>query len=606
MCICFKKLIIILVLSALIAPYSVSVAETAGPQEDDAEKAAYTVQIEGLPTPSLEKELRSHLFLIKLQHSPRVSELVLKKRIQKDQEVIKRFFAAKGYFETTQSMTLQKDPHIIHLKIDPGPQYRIGGWIFRIKDDHTRNNPLPLPDLKKNKVNKGRSVKLQNILDFKDLILKNLSEKGYPFAKISHLQGVVHPKTKTLTLYVDLHPGQYTTFGPTHVEPLKNLDSTYVHNRLQWQEGEPFNSVKLEETRALLMETRLFNDLDMTYNEAKTHNGKTPVEIHAKEAKPRTVSLGAQYSTSERLGARASWHHRNAFGHGELFKSDLDYGSLESSGDFDLSLPDFFGYQRALLFNGSLKRKKTKSYTVVSAHLGVGFEQIINKRHKFFEGLNLVTETSKEKTRTLRSRLVTLPLGYHYDSTDDLLNPKQGERLHLSMTPGFGKLGRYNSIVTTKIYGSSYWSLDENRHNILAGWIRLGNLFGPPLESIPANMRLYAGGNSSVRGYGYQMLGPLDAEGIPTGGKTSLELGVEYRALIKKDWGATLFLEGGKVAARHQPSDFLFGAGMGVRYETRFGVLRFDVAFPFKRRKNASQKTVDAPFQIYASIGQAF
>lgn len=573
--------------------------------QDPHAQSYYEVRIEGLAHTSFESELKGHLNIIKLQSSPLVSPLVLKKRLQKDMETIKRFFASKGYFEASASFDSRKDPLIITLKIETGPQYRFNEWIF-----YTHKNdsapPLPLPIPKEGKVEAGKIVNLQKVLDFKDTILKKLSENGYPFAKIPRLVGHVNRDTKTLTVKVTIDSGEYVVFGETHIGTFRNLDSTYIKNRLQWGEGESFNTQKIEETRSLLTQTRLFSDLEITYDEESVHKGAAPITIHAKEAKPRTISLGAKYSSSERLGAQASWQHRNIFGKGEIFKSNIDYGSLESKANFDLTMPDFFNYQRSLMFSGEIKRKRTKSYNVAQATVGVGFEQIIDKKNKFSEGIGLLVEKTKQKDTTLSSSLITLPLGYGYDNTDDLTNPKKGERLNLSTTPAFGKLGRYNSLVTTKIYGSIYRPIDEREKKILAGWMRIGMLFGPSLESTPADMRLYAGGNSSVRGYGYQMLGPLDSDGTPTGGKTSLETGIEYRIHIKKDWGAVAFLEGGKVLPALQSSDFLSGAGIGVRYETRFGVLRGDIAIPLKRRKNATGKTIDAPFQIYASIGQAF
>jgi translocation and assembly module TamA len=573
--------------------------------QDTHDQSSYEVKIEGLANTPFENELKSHLSIIKLQSSPLVSSLVLKKRIQKDTEIIKRFFASKGYFEASASFDIRKDPLIITLKVETGPQYRFNEWIFYThRKDQT--HPLPLPTIKEGKVEEGKIVKLQKVLDFKALILKKLSENGYPFAKIPKLAGHLNRDTKTLTVKVTIDSGEHTVFGETQIRAFRNLDSTYIQNRLQWREGESFSTQKVEETRSLLTQTRLFSDLEIVYDEESVHKGAAPILINAKEAKPRTISLGAKYSSSERLGAQASWHHRNIFGKGEVFKSNIDYGSLESKATFDLIMPDFFNYQRSLLFSGEIKRKRTKSYNVAQANVGVGFEQIIDKKNKFSQGIGLLVQKTKQKDTTLSSSLITLPLGYGYDSTDDLTNPKKGERVNLSTTPAFGKLGRYNSLVTTKIYGSIYRPLDERGRNILAGWARVGMLFGPSLESTPADMRLYAGGNSSVRGYGYQMLGPLDADGTPTGGKTSLETGIEYRIHIKKDWGAVAFLEGGKVLSALQSSDFLSGAGIGVRYETRFGVLRGDIALPLKRRKNTTGKTIDAPFQIYASIGQAF
>lgn len=603
----FKSQIFVHTLFIMICVGLASLTEVLASKTSDnsTKNLGYSVRIMGLQDTSFETELKDHLSLFKFQSSSLVSKIILKKRIQKDMDMVKRFFASKGYFETSVTFHIQKNPRVVTLKITLGSHYRFKDWIF-IVEGKTPHPPLPLPTPKEGKVESGKGVKLQKALNFKELILKKLSENGYPFAKITHLVGHVNRESKTLTIKVTIAPHAYTQFGKTHIQAFKELDSSYIQNRLQWEEGDPFNTLKIEETRTLLNQTRLFKDLDITYEEQATYDGNTPVMVKAEAAKPRTIQLGAKYSTSERLGAEANWQHRNAFGHGELFKTKLAFGALESTTDFDLSLPDFFGYQRSLLFNGGIKRKKTQSYNVAKIDLGVGFEQTIDKHNKFIEGLGLIVEKTKQKDTTLSSSLMTIPLTYQYDSTPDLQNPKEGSRLNVSTIPAFGKIGRRNTLLTTKIYGSTYLAVDASKKNILAGWARIGMLMGPSLESIPADMRLYTGGNSSVRGYGYQMLGPLDSDGVPIGGKTSTEAGLEYRATLRKDWGAVAFIETAKVSGSSESSNFLTGIGLGARYETRFGVIRVDLAFPLKRRKNISGKTIDAPFQLYASIGQAF
>jgi translocation and assembly module TamA len=63
------------------------------------------------------------------------------------------------------------------------------------------------------------------------------------------------------------------------------------------------------------------------------------------------------------------------------------------------------------------------------------------------------------------------------------------------------------------------------------------------------------------------------------------------------------FLEGGNVYNSTLPDlgeKLLYGTGLGVRYYTPVGPIRFDVGIPLDRRRE------DDAFQIYISIGQAF
>ncbi|PKQ01666.1 MAG: outer membrane protein assembly factor, partial [Alphaproteobacteria bacterium HGW-Alphaproteobacteria-12] len=121
---------------------------------------------------------------------------------------------------------------------------------------------------------------------------------------------------------------------------------------------------------------------------------------------------------------------------------------------------------------------------------------------------------------------------------------------------------------------------------------------------VPGSTRFFAGGGGSVRGYGYQMAGPLDAQNDPAGGRSVLEANVETRYRASETIGVVAFIDGGQAFDNPVPSlgdPLLWGAGLGLRYYTPIGPIRADIAVPLNRRTG-----VDDAFQIYVSLGQAF
>jgi translocation and assembly module TamA len=121
---------------------------------------------------------------------------------------------------------------------------------------------------------------------------------------------------------------------------------------------------------------------------------------------------------------------------------------------------------------------------------------------------------------------------------------------------------------------------------------------------VPASQRFYAGGGGSVRGYKYQSIGPLDSKNDPLGGRSLVELNAEARIKIIDQFGIVPFVDGGQVYDEVYPEltsgDLQWAAGLGLRYYSPVGPIRFDVAFPLNPRG------IDDPFQFYISIGQAF
>jgi translocation and assembly module TamA len=139
----------------------------------------------------------------------------------------------------------------------------------------------------------------------------------------------------------------------------------------------------------------------------------------------------------------------------------------------------------------------------------------------------------------------------------------------------------------------------------MAGRVRLGTILGADRDAIAPSRRFYAGGGGSVRGYGYQRLGPRDADGDPIGGRSLAEFALEARIRLKAfggDFGVVPFLDGGTLSTKSTPDlgDWQFGTGIGVRYYSSFGPIRVDVGTPLNRRED------DSRVAVVVSLGQAF
>ena len=204
---------------------------------------------------------------------------------------------------------------------------------------------------------------------------------------------------------------------------------------------------------------------------------------------------------------------------------------------------------------------------------------------------------------------VGFPIGLSFDTTEEYLDPQQGIRCRAMITPYVGNLTDI-TVFTGK--ASIYLPFKKNDFQnliVLAIYSKYGSIFSKKRSKIPRNKLFFSGGGNSVRGYGYQKLGPVDDNKKPLGGESVFEIGVEPRFRISENLGLVAFVEGGNVYSRKMTNPvkkLLFGYGVGVRYYTPFGPIRVDVAFPSKIRKTKSGKKIDSMFNLYISVGQAF
>ena len=152
----------------------------------------------------------------------------------------------------------------------------------------------------------------------------------------------------------------------------------------------------------------------------------------------------------------------------------------------------------------------------------------------------------------------------------------------------------------TQIDASVYRTVHDGV--VLAARTRLGTIVGAPRDAVAPSRRFYAGGGASVRGYGFQSIGPRDPNNDPIGGRSLTEFAVEARIRAFGNFGIVPFVDAGNIYTDPLPgfSGLRYGAGLGVRYYSNFGPIRLDVGTPLNRQPG------DSRIAVYVSLGQAF
>jgi translocation and assembly module TamA len=320
------------------------------------------------------------------------------------------------------------------------------------------------------------------------------------------------------------------------------------------------------------------------------------------EGPPRSVGAGVGYNTTIGLGARAFWEHRNLFGEGEDLRLSAGAAQKQVGVAANFRKPDFLVRRQDLVTDAELLHETTDAYKSRRERAYVGLEEHMLPPYTLGGGVSLERAYLTETSRDENYLLLGTPLFARRDTTDDLLDPTIGTRTTLSATPYHGLVGRSLDFLMMRVEGRTYHRVGDSDKYVLAAYGALGSIVGASLEGLPADKRLYAGGAGSVRGYGYQRAGPVDASNVPVGGRSSLEFGGEFRWRVTETIGLVPFFDAGNVYDTNLPrnASLFYSAGLGLRYYTAIGPIRLDLAFPIEKRAS------DSAFQVYISVGQAF
>lgn len=599
----------------------------------------------------LDASIRKNSKLLRLAINRPSSKNALLNRAQKDQEAFEYILQMDGYFDgkvefkvhdiltepaadyavNQENSVIQKEEKdlnpekaqiIIEFIIIPGERYAIGGLAINtecVSEFQQKQTVRLTEDIIGLKV--GDFVELKKMDEVKLKIKKYFTEHGYPFIDVEYPIGTINKAERTLNISFPVVLNRYAVIDNTEIEGLTQINKKFVENRIKWKKGDCYNEKDVKRTQKKLISSNIISNFQVipvpVLNSVDEVSNKELVVMHVKasEAKARVIGAGARYSTSEAIGGRVFWHHNNVFGNGEHLGVSYKASTREQRAKLAYDIPDIGGPENVLSFQEIWLREKTRAYNGRTITSGVSYDIPIYDTLHISGGLVNDASHLYAQYRIFNSHLTGIPLVAKIDTSNDFLDPSKGARITLEGTPYWGKLSGKNTHLS-RVLGNLqfYLPLRQNELGegqlVLASFVKAGTLFIPNFTSTPPNKRFYGGGSSSNRGYGYQMVGPLDANHIPIGGRSLTEWGTEMRMRATETIGVATFFEAATVTTKRAPEfaskNTLYGGGIGLRYFSSFGPIRFDVAIPFKRRKDINGKNIDSPFQFYISVGQAF
>lgn len=607
------------------------VADAAKNEDVSISGIPYSVKFKGDVPDDVIEEFKNISMLARLSKRLPTSLTGLGKRADEDKKKFRRVLSSKGYLGGKVSFRISAKPDkaVVKFSIVTGVRYKISTIKIESAD-----NPTVLKGAKQEFLNDvlniypTEDVDLKNILDSAKLLKRYLQEQGYPFASVEEPIGHIDHKNKELVVHFKVKTGLLVFIKNAQVQGLKNIEEKFIRNRFQWKTGQQYSIKTIEETNSVLASTQLVSSSEIEPSifdkspcklDDKGQPISQPITLNAKmtEAAPRFIGVGIRYATGDGLGGHFFWHHNNLFGGQEHLGTSVKVSRRLKRMKLSYDLQDFGAPLQELNTQVFIRSEIQRAYRGET----VGTSAVVRRpvldmiQLKGYLGLSAEKATLKQSGVRHPHSLVGIPFGFTFNTTSSRLDPASGLKSSVNFTPYAGKLEGAKGLGIFFAEAAAYLPLSRTETGeprfVLAGFMKYGSMFLKKTAFAPLNKRFYAGGSGSVRAYSYQMLGPLDNDRNPLGGRSKVELGSEVRFRTSGDWGGVGFIEGGLVSREKVPSlkkdgrHFYSGYGVGLRYFTSFAPIRVDVAIPKKRRR-LNGKTVDAPFQFYISVGQAF
>ena len=624
-----------LLLSAL---WLASSARAADPQ-------AYQVDLASVGNDDINQTLKATSDLLSLRTSAPVSPFGLIARARSDTDRLKTALESFGYYESHVTININglplTDPSLGEAltALPQGSSARVAvsfslGTLYHLRRiDIDGEVPPPINARETLGLSSGQPAVAATVLAGGAHLLSAMQEQGYAFAQVD--APVAYEAADAPVLDVSFHvvAGAKVRIGEIHVEGLQRVHESLVRRRLLLHSGEIYKPSAIEAARHDLLGMNVFSQVSVQVGSKADESGDVPITFKLRERLRHSINLSAAYSSDLGGSGGVTWTDRNVFGNAEQLSVTANLTNLGGSDTtgtgYDTGvkyvIPDFLHRDQSLQFAVTAIKQQLQAYDQTAQTASVTLSRKLSSVWTVSAGLSATDETILQVVNALPNAsgvivpvsakfdytLLAVPFKVIYDSTNlptALEDPRHGFRGSLTLTPTLA-IGHPNAtFLISTLSIATYFDLNNllpiaPGRSVLAARALAGVAEGAGELSLPPDQRFYAGGTSTIRGYGYQLVGPMFPNtDNPTGGTAITTGGLEFRQRLYTNWGFVAFVDAGQVSAslKPLPDDIRVGAGAGVRYYTPIGPIRFDLAVPVDRRAGEDS------FEVYIGLGQAF
>ena len=390
-------------------------------------------------------------------------------------------------------------------------------------------------------------------------------------------------------------------FGPLSVSGLTHYPSTVIERLNPPSPGEPYSQRRLADFQTRVQRLVYFSSVVVTATPPDADNDtvpsdhgprEVPVRVELVEANRRRVDLGVGYSTNTGARTQAGYTDIDMFGLGWRWRNLLKVEQREQSLTTEFGFPrSADGYDHDI--GVGLLHTDVQNFDTRSINLNAKRSKLDGRVERAWTLFATATVEQAAGEEASYKKAVVPGYSWRYRAFDDPANPHRGYDFTVQVGGGSkAALSDQNFVRTYARLGAIY---DLTPRDSVIGRVEGGIVFARSREGIPLSLLYRAGGEQSIRGYGYQSVGVPEANAVG-GGRYLAVAGAEYIRWITPEWGAALFYDVGDAFDDRRGIDPRVGYGIGARWRSPAGPLNADIAFG----QNVHR------FRLHLSVGFVF
>ena len=483
---------------------------------------------------------------------------------------------ALGYYHMTvdKSFSREGDCWGLKLAVTPGERTRLGVVNVAL-DGEGQDDPELQAVVNGNGLNQGDVLNHGRYESFKSRLMRAASTRGYFDATFDTSEVLVSLEDKQARINMRLDTGPRYRLGDIEVTHDILGDPLIERYLADFQTGQYYQATDLEKLRREFRSSGYFKGVRVVPDMQNRTGERVPVVIDLTGGPRHSYSVGAGYATDTGPRLRLGYENRYLNSRGHTLDSHVNIAEAVTTYQVSYGIPmERPAYDKLKLYTG-FDQEELNDWQSDRLATGVNYSTWHSSNWLSTYGLSVEREDYQFGEAPSRRSEMVIPLWSASVTRGPESNyPMSGWSMLVRLKGTSENLG--SSTDFAQAYGRVKYI-----QKLGAGRLLLRAEGGvtevDDFAVLPVSLRFFAGGDASVRGYGYKTLGPTNAEDIVVGGSRLLTTSVEYDYRFYGNWALAVFLDEGNAFNREDYERYR-GVGAGIRWISPVGPVRVDVA----------------------------
>ena len=543
------------------------------------------VRIEGLADEEMHDNVADGLSIERLNPNRRraLTESRLSYLLRKVPTEARQALEPFGYYDPEISTDVQRsgDAVTVVVRVAPGEPVRVRGRDITLTGAAEQDSAL-MRRLQRFRPREGQRFHHGIYEDSKAAMDRALAERGYFDASRTASRVTVSRAEHSADIQLAWTSGERYALGEATFEG-SQFRPGLLAKLVPWTPGQPYDQSELLDLQRSLTELDYFAAVDIrTDPDAAGDDRRVPVTVTLSPGKRTVYTAGLRYGTDTGVGVTGGIERRWVNDRGHKLRGLASLAQRRSDLTAQYRIPAFAwldgwytaaasarqeeidGIDNQLVELVGSRSGKLGDWTLTAA---------LNFRRERFEDAVTGFDYSY-------STLVYPSLQAQWTQTDDLLYPRRAQGLTVELRGGHTSFG--SDIDFLQLRAEGRWVRGLGPRNRVLLRAEAGTTISDQFPSFPPSLRFYAGGDRSVRGYGYKEIGQffLDGNGrrYVFGGKHLVVASAELERMFNRTWGAAVFVDAGDAFDARDSFEPQVGIGAGLRWRSPVGPVRVDIA----------------------------